>query len=83
MKLIITGILLVFSARCFALEVGPYRLVGNVKSFDTEFVTLDTGDTIVKIPRNIVKQPVVSGKVLSLILLPEQKDQLKISPKKN
>ena len=83
MKLMISGIFLIFSISSSALETGPYRLVGTVKSFDSEFITLDTGDAIVQVPRNIVKQPIVSSKKLSLILLPEQKDQLKIKTKKN
>jgi hypothetical protein len=83
MKFILVGYFFIFSSLCLALETGPYKIVGNVKSFNTEFIVLDTGDAIVEIPRNIVKQPVASGKTLSLILLKEQKDRLKIKPKNN
>jgi hypothetical protein len=82
MKHFLSVALIAISIKCMALEAGPYHVVGVVKSFNEQTIELDAGDVILEVPRNLVKQPLISGKKLSLILLQEQKDQLKIKSKK-
>ena len=64
------------------MEVGPYRLVGVIKSFDQKMIQVQSGTTLLELPKNLIPpHQIKSGGAVDVLLLEENKLKIKILSK--
>ncbi len=69
---------ILISFNSFALQVGPYRIVGRILAFDEKAVTVESSENVVEIPRDLVgSKKLKTNEALVVTLLPENESKLK------
>ena len=73
----ISLIIFLWLSNSHALETGPYRIVGKVQSFDDRIVVVDSGVSLIEIPRTLVfEKQLKKEQVINVMLTPESRAQI-------